>query len=120
MEKEIKTKMVVKYNGHQVKANKSVDLSFKVGYDQLTSTVQVLQLLNNDVDIVAKLPDEPAIKLGSFRVQNVAINHDGESVIKFNSMSDFVETDNFNKLIGSDLIKIQLSAVIELEDEEEE
>ena len=118
MEHHVEVKLVGKYNGHSVKANQSVDLSIKAGYDQLTQSVQLLQMLNNDVTILAKLTDSKPFKLGVFRVQGVNVSHDGESTIKFNSMADFTEVDNFTKLIGSDMVMLRVSADIEVEDEE--
>lgn len=119
MEHHVEVKVIGKYNGHSVKANQSVDLGIKAGYDQLAQAVQLLQLLNNDVTILAKVPDSKPFKLGTFRVQAVNVSHDGESAIKFNSMADFTEVDNFSKLIGSELVVLKVSADIEIEDEEE-
>ena len=120
MEQYVEVRLVGKYNGHSVKANQSVDLSIKAGYDQLSQAVQLLQFLNNDVSIKAKVPDLKPFSLGTFRVQAVNISHDGESTIKFNSMADFTEVDNFTKLIGSELIVLKISANIEIEDSGEE
>lgn len=116
MEQHVEVKVIGKYNGHSVKANQSVDLSIKAGYDQLASAVQLLQMLNNDVTILAKVPDAKPFKLGTFRVQAVNVSHDGESAIKFNSMADFTEVDNFSKLIGSEMVILKVSATIELEE----
>lgn len=120
MEQHVEVKVIGKYNGHSVKANQSVDLSIKTGYDQLSQSVQLLQFLNNDVTIAAKVPDMKPFKLGVFRVQGVNISHDGESTLKFNSMADFTEVDNLSKLIGSDMVVLRVTADIEIEDSEEE
>lgn len=120
MESHVDIKIIGKYNGHAVKANQSVDLGFKTSYDQLANSVKLLQLLNNDITIVAKVPDTKPFKLGSFRLQSVNISHDGESTIKFNSMADFTEVDNFTKLIGSDMVILKCSADVEIEDSDEE
>ena len=120
MEQHVEVKLVGKYNGHSVKANQSVDLGIKAGYDQLAQAVQLLQFLNNDVTIKAKVTDAKPFNLGTFRVQAVNVSHDGESAIKFNSMADFTEVDNFSKLIGSDIVVLRVSADIEFEDSEEE
>lgn len=120
MEQHVEVKLIGKYNGHSVKANQAVDLSFKTGYDQLANSVQLLQFLSNDVIIKAKVPEQKAFSLGTFRVQAVNISHDGESQVKFNSMADFTEVDNFSKLIGSEMVILKVSADIELEDSSEE
>lgn len=112
----VEVKVIGKYNGHSVKANQSVDLGIKASYDQLSQAVQLLQMLSNDVTIKAKIPDAKPFSLGTFRVQAVNISHDGESTIKFNSMTDFTEVDNFSKLIGSDMVILKVSADIEKED----
>ena len=81
--------------------------------------MQVLQLLNNDVTIVAKPVGSKAIKLGVFRVKNVKFDGDGESFLYFNSISDHVEMDNVNSIIGSDEFQIMMSADIEEEENNE-
>ena len=117
---DIKIKEVVKYDGHSVRANGSVDLGFKAKYSELTNSMKVLQLLNNDVNIVAKFPGSKAIKLGMFRVKNVVFNGDGESNLKFNAITDNVEMDALNMLVSNEEFKILMHAEIEEEDGEDE
>ncbi len=110
--KKITIKEFVKYNGHNVKSNTTVSLNFKAMYSELTKTIQVLQLLNNDVKIEAdKKP------LGVFRVKNVSVSDDGESTLKFESMAEAVEMDNLNSLINAENeVKIIMESVVDLED----
>ena len=114
--KKITIKEFVKYNGHNVKSNTTVSLNFKAMYSELTKTIQVLQLLNNDVKIEAdKKP------LGVFRVKNVSVSDDGESTLKFESLAEAVEMDNLNSLINAENeIKIVMESVVDLEDGNEE
>lgn len=114
----VKVKEVVKYNGHKVKANGAVDLGFKAMYSELTNSIQSLQMLNNDVKIKAKLPGEKPIELGIFRVQKVIIDNDGESTLNFTSLTDFIDMECINKLVGKDEFVVLLEANVELEDEE--
>lgn len=120
MAKKVKTKAVASYNGHSIKTNKNVDLAFKFRYDELTNYIQLIQYLNEDVDIVAKVGDEPAKKLGSFRVKEIKIDNDGEGIVKFNSMLDFVNADDINALVGTELIKVLFTAEIEEAEEDDE
>jgi hypothetical protein len=120
METAVQTKIVAKYSGHSVKANKNVDISFVVGYDQLTSSIQLLQLLNVDVNIKAKLPDEKPMDLGNFRVKAVNIDHDGESKLMFNGMDDFVDTNAINRLVGSELLQLKFEGTVDVEEGGEE
>lgn len=116
----VKIKEVVKYDGHSVRANGSVDLGFKAMYSEITNSMQVLQALNNDVNIVAKFPGAKAIKLGMFRVKNVVFDGDGESKIKFNAITDNVEMDALNSIISNEEFQIMMTAEIEMEDDESE
>lgn len=114
--KKIVIKEFVKYNGHNVKSNTTIALNFKAMYSELTKTIQVLQLLNNDVKIEAD--GKP---LGVFRVKNVSVSDDGESTLKFESMADAVEMDNLNSLVTAENeIKITMESVVDLEDGNEE
>nr|DAV95848.1 MAG TPA: hypothetical protein [Caudoviricetes sp.] len=102
----IKVKEVVKYNGHNMAANGSVNLALKASYSELTNSIMLTQMLNNDVHIGAKLPGKKPIDLGTFRIKQISIDGDGESTLKFNSLSDFVEMDNLNQLpLASDDVK---------------
>lgn len=122
---EIKVKQVVKYGGHNIMANGSVNLSFTASYSELTKTIELQQLLNNDVEIKCKLPDvKKVITLGRFRVKQTIIDGDGESKIKLNGLKDYIETDNLNLLpLNSDSVSefvVLYTADIELESEDEE
>lgn len=116
----VKIKEVVKYDGHSVRANGSVDLGFKAMYSELTNSMQVLQMLNNDVNIIAKFPSSKPIKLGMFRVKNVVFDGDGESKLKFNAITDNVEMDALNSIISNEEFQILMQAEIEIEDNESE
>ena len=120
MAEKVKVRVVAAYNGHNIKPNKNVDISLKCRYDELTNYIQLIQFLNEDVDIVAKVGDNPANKLGSFRVKEIKVDHDGEGVLKFNSQLDFVNADDINSLVGEELIKVQFTAEIEEEEEEDD
>ena len=118
--KRIKVQSFCSYKGHSVLQNGSVNLTFKAPYSEITNSVQLLQLLNNDVNIQAKLGTEPKpFQLGTFRIKRGGLDGDGESIIKFNSLNDFVDIDAINKLITKDAFKVRFSANVEEEEEEE-
>lgn len=120
----IKVKEVVTYGGHSLSANGSVNLTLKAGYSELTNSIKLLQMLNNDVNIKAKAPGGKVMKLGMFRVKQVIIGGDGESKLKFNGLSDYIEMDNLNLLpLNSDDTKefvVLMEAEIEHEEEEDD
>lgn len=120
----VKVKEIVKYGGHNLSANGSVNLTLKASYSELTNTIQLMQMLNNDVNIKAKIPGEKAMKLGMFRIKEIKVEGDGESVIKFNSLNDYTEMDNLNYLpikgSENEEFAVMMSAEIEIEKEGEE
>lgn len=93
-----KVKEVVSYKGHSLSSNGSVNFSIKAQYSELTNTIQLMQMLNNDVSLKAKVPGEKPIKLGFFRIKQIIIDGDGESTIKLNGINDYIEMDNLNVL----------------------
>ena len=95
---KVKVKEVVKYGGHSLSANGSVNFTLKAQYSELANTIQLMQMLNNDVSIKAKIPGDSPMKLGFFRVKQIVIDGDGESTIKFNGLNDYIEMDNLNLL----------------------
>lgn len=124
MSQIIKVKEVVTYGGHSISANGSVNFTLKAGYSELTNTIQAMQLLNNDISIKAKVAGNKPIKLGMFRIKNITIDGDGESIIKFNGISDYIEVDNLNILPVRDsdtpLFNIMMEAEIEEEDDDDD
>lgn len=94
----VKVKEVVKYGGHSLSANGSVNFTLKAQYSELSNTIKLMQMLNNDVNIKAKVPGGKPMKLGFFRVKQIVIDGDGESTIKFNGLNDYIEMDNLNLL----------------------
>lgn len=116
----VKVKEVVKYGGHSVSANGSVNLTFKAGYSELTNTIKSLQMLNNDVSVKVKLPGQQPFKLGSFRVKQVTIDDDGESTIKLNGISSYIELDNLTLLPLNDSDTKEFQVLFEAEVEEED
>lgn len=118
----IKVKEVVKYAGHSLSANGSVNFTLKASYSELTNTIQLMQMLNNDVVIKAKLPGGKPMKLGMFRIKQIVIDGDGESTLKFNGLNDYIEMDNLNVLpLNNDENKeFVIVAEAEIENEEGE
>ena len=120
----VKVKEVVRYGGHSLSANGSVNFTLKASYSELTNTVQTMQMLNNDVVIKAKLPTGKPMKLGMFRIKQITIDGDGESTLKFNGLNDYIEMDNLNLLpLNNDDNKefvIMMEAEVEVEEEEGE
>lgn len=121
MAKDVKFKAVGNYKGHSVKANGIIELNIGYKYDELVNTILATQLLNENVTMVAKLSDG-ATNLGSFMIKNIAIDHDGNSTIRYNSNMDHVEADSVNDLarMKNEDVRFMFKASIEEESEEDE
>lgn len=113
MPKELKIRSIAKYNGHSLKNNKSVDLSLKFAYEELPNYIKLIQFLNENTTISVKRPDVASQKLGTFMVYEIKIDRDGEGIIKFNSMLDYVNADEITTIVGNDLFKVQFEATSE-------
>lgn len=121
--KTVKVKEIVTYAGHSLRANGSVNLTVKAMYGELTNSIQMMQMLNNDVDLKARVTNGKPMRLGFFRIQEIKVDGDGESTIKFNGISDNIEMDNLNNLPLNDADTKQFTilavAEIDLEDGED-
>lgn len=125
METTIKVKQVAKYDGHNINANGAVNFKVKAAYGELTKTIELMQMLNNDVVIKAKIPGSKPIKLGMFRIKSINIDGDGESKVQFNGLNDYIELDNLNTLPtknedsdSNGEFTLLYEAKVEIEDEE--
>ena len=117
--RKIKVTGFYSYKGHSVLQNGSVNITLKAKYSGITNSVQLLQMLNNDVNIHVKMATEKKpFTIGTFRIKSINFDDDGESIVKFNSLNDFVDIDGINRLITKDEFKVLFSANIEEEDDE--
>ena len=119
MSEKLKVKQVVKYGGHSASANGAINLTLKAEYSELVNTVSLFQMLNNDVLLKAKIPGNRPVKLGVFRIKQIIVDGDGESIIKFNSIKDFIETDELNALPTNDSDVKEFAVLYEAEIEKE-
>ena len=117
--KKINVKAVASYKGHSIRENGKISLSLKLRYDELTNTILMMQMLNNDVAMDVKLAGEKPMKLGTFRINGFSIDGDGESTVKFESLIDYVEMDNINNMVAKEPFQVKLLAVVEEEENDE-
>lgn len=122
MTQTIKLKTEGQYVNHGVKANKAIDVVFKMPYAELTNYIKSIQLLNENVTVAAKIgSDKKILKLGVFMIQSINIDRDGEGKIKFNSQLDHVDADAINELASrnDEPLTVLLKADIDVEDAED-
>lgn len=116
MEKKFKQKGVATFQGLSIGRNKTVQLKFKLRYDEILTSVELLQGLNSDITVHAKIGDDKPINLGIFTIGAVNFDKDGNATIPFKSLVDNVNLDNINSIIDEDYIQLRFMAIIELPD----
>jgi hypothetical protein len=120
LEKEVKVKIIGNYNGHSFKSNKSVDLGLIFEYGELLNYIKLVQMINENIDVQAKIGDTKVRKLGLFMFKSLTISHDGEGSLKLNSQLDYVESTMIDALVGEERVGLLFKASIQVDDEEAE
>lgn len=120
MEKKFKQKGIATFEGLNIGKNKTVQLKFKLRYDEILTSVELLQGLNNDITVHAKTATGNPMSLGIFTIGSVNFDKDGNATIPFKSLVDNVNLDNICALVDEDYIQLRFQAIIELPDNSEE
>lgn len=116
MEKKIKQKGIATFNGLNVGTNKTVTVKFKLRYDEILTSVELLQGLNSDITVQAKTVNSKPLNLGIFTIGSMNFDKDGNALITFKSLLDNVNLENICSLLEEDYIILRFMAVIELPD----
>lgn len=99
MSEHIEVEQVVTSGGYSISANGVAHVTFKSKYGELVNTVNMLQLLNNDIDVTAFVPGEKPSKVARFmRIKNISVDGDGEQTVKLQGVSEFVDVEELSKL----------------------
>lgn len=115
-EKRFKQKGIAEFQGMSIGKNKTVQVKFKLRYDELLTSVNLLQGLNSDITVHAKCGTGKAMNLGIFTIGAVNFDKDGNAMIPFKSLTDNVNLDNICSLVDEEFIQLRFTAVLELPD----
>lgn len=115
-EKKFKQKGIAEFQGMSIGKNKTVQVKFKLRYDELLTSVNLLQGLNSDITVHAKCGTGKAMNLGIFTIGAVNFDKDGNAMIPFKSLTDNVNLDNICSLVDEEFIQLRFIAVLELPD----
>lgn len=115
-EKKFKQKGIAEFQGMSIGKNKTVQVKFKLRYDELLTSVNLLQGLNSDITVYAKCGTGKAMNLGIFTIGAVNFDKDGNAMIPFKSLTDNVNLDNICSLVDEEFIQLRFMAVLELPD----
>lgn len=116
MEKKFKQKGIATFEGLSIGKNRTVQVKFKLRYDEILTSVELLQGLNNDITVHAKTPSSNPMSLGIFTIGSVNFDKDGNATIPFKSLVDNVNLDNICSLVDEEYIQLRFQAIIELPD----
>ena len=114
--KRFKQKGISEFQGLSIGKNKTVQVKFKLRYDELLTSVNLLQGLNSDITVHAKCGTGKAMNLGIFTIGAVNFDKDGNAMIPFKSLTDNVNLDNICSLVDEEFIQLRFMAVLELPD----
>lgn len=116
MEKKLQEKGLAEFDGMSVSSGQIVTLKLKLRYDEMLTSVNLLQALQTDVTVQAKVPDEKAFNLGIFSVNSVSFDKDGNAKVCLKALVDNVEINRVCQLASEQIIQIRFLAVLELPD----
>lgn len=116
MEKKFKQKGIATFEGLTIGKNKTVQVKFKLRYDEILTSVELLQGLNSDITVQAKCGTNKAVNLGLFTIGAVNFDKDGNATIPFKSLVDNVNLDAICSLVDEDYIQLRFMAILELPD----
>lgn len=114
----MKQKGIAYFAGLTISPVGAVTLKFKLRYDEIVTSVNLLQGLNNDITIIAKCPDKKPKNLGLFTIGGMNIDKDGNATIPFKSLTENVNLPDICDLVDESYIQLMFRAVIELPDSE--
>ena len=117
--KRFKQKGIAEFQGLSIGKNKTVQVKFKLRYDELLTSVNLLQGLNSDITVHAKCGTGKAMNLGIFTIGAVNFDKDGNAIAA-NGLESYFETDDDGKvtysLVDEEFIQLRFMAVLELPD----
>lgn len=116
MEKKFKQKGIASFEGFSVGKKKTVQVKFKLRYDEILTSVELLQALNTDITVQAKTPEGSVMNLGIFTIGGIPFDKDGNAVVTFKSLTDNVNLQNICSLVDEEYIQLRFMAIIELPD----
>ena len=119
-ERKFNQKGIATFEGLSIGKNKTVQVKFKLRYDEVLTSVNLLQGLNSDITVHAKTPSSKPVNLGIFTIGAVNFDRDGNATIPFKSLVDSVNLDNICSLVDEEYIKLRFQAILELPENEEE
>lgn len=116
---ELKIKIECTFAGYSTKKNGDIDIKFKAPYSEIVNVISMVRMINRNIGISCKVNGSKPISLGTFFLNKLSIDRDGESTLIFNTELDSAEINNFVELLTPEsIIHIMAKSVVEEEVEE--
>ena len=115
---DVAVKLIARYGGHSIKASGAVELKLEIDYSELTSTLQMAQLLNEHMDVRMKMPeDKGPLSIGTMLLKKLEVFSDGTSRVVLDSDVDSIETTSINRMVDKDKrFVVRCTATVEIEE----
>ena len=120
MEKKLQQKGIATFEGMSIGKNNTVQVKFKLRYDEILTSVELLQGLNSDITLFAKVPNKSPLNLGIFTIGAINFDKDGNATIPFKSLVESVNLESICSIVDEEYIQLKFQAIIELPDKSEE
>lgn len=114
---ELKVKLECTFAGYSTKKNGDIDVKFKAPYSEIVNCVSLVRMIDRNIGVSCKVNGGKPIALGTFYLNRLNIDRDGESLITFNTELNSAEINNFVELLAPEsIIHVLCKAVIEEEE----
>jgi len=111
---ELKVKLECTFAGYSTKKNGDVDVKFKAPYSEIVNCVSLVRMIGRNIGVACKVNGGKPVSLGTFYLNRLNIDRDGESTITFNTELNSAEINNFIELLAPEsIIFVLAKAIIE-------
>jgi len=114
--KAISVKLSGDYVGHAMKKNQTIDLSFKFLAIERANAMEILSMVNQNIEVIARAGINKPIKIGLFNFNGWSCSRDGDVMLKLQSDRDFVDMPNIDIIAKADILTLMFKCEIEMDD----
>lgn len=119
-QRDLKVNGAAEFESINISNQKVVTLKVKMRYDEIITSIHLLQGLNTDITVLAKIDDNKPKSLGIFQIAGISFDKDGNAKIPFKSMVDNVNLVDVMTLVDAQYIQLLFKAILTIEVDEEE
>ena len=117
--KELKVKLECTFAGYSTKKNGDIDVKFKAPYSEIVNCISLVRMIDKNIGVACKVNGGKPVSLGTFYLNRLSIDRDGESTIIFNTELNSAEINNFVELLAPEsIIFVMANAIVEESEEE--